>query len=128
MIIALVTALFLGGGGGSIEYLPFPSNFENQVKEVIVDDDRKDTVLNLYEDMQKYMKVHTKKIDEFSKSLWDALDDPNTRDIDYLEWKDKVLNERKILEDKLLYARRELVKNIEEEEWNKIFAPSGEDN
>ena len=122
MIIALVVIL-LGGGGGNGDMWSFPPKFNDQVKIIIIDEDRQKTVTSTYQEMEKSKEDYYDRIEDLSKSLWELLDKPEVKNSEFEDLKNRVIEERADLADKMISNRIELVNHIEKAEWITLFTP-----
>ena len=68
MLIALLTLLFLGGGGSSAVLAEIAES-RSEIKEVVVDDERRDAALDTLKDMKARQKAHSKDVRSTIKAL-----------------------------------------------------------
>jgi hypothetical protein len=119
MIIATLTYLLFSGGDAGLSF--FPEDFSDQVKIIIMDETRRETILDLVgevkADAANYKKTTKEKIGII-------LSQSRTHSVDAKELQtllNAVLNERKNAQAKFLDKRLEISRQIEQEEWEKIL-------
>ena len=124
MIVALLSLLFLGGGSGS-EILAVLHDTKAEVKEVVVDDERKKAALATL----KSMKARSKKLGKETKKLTKELDkvfkqdDPDVDDVDEI-W-GRHFEEVDRYNRDMIELRFELRAALTQEEWETIFPLEG---
>jgi len=123
MLIGLFLVLF---GGGSLSVWVLPENFADQAEEIIVDENRREKAVGIFEEMDKIIDEHNKSLEGLADLFAKDLDNPTTEDSVFQNWVDKLMKERRDYESEILSARKSLVENITKEEWEKILAPAEE--
>ena len=123
MLIGLFLVLF---GGSSLSVWVLPENFGEQAEEIIVDENRREKAVGIYEEMDKIIDEHNKSLEGLADSFAKALDNSAAEDSEFKSWINKLVKERREYEREILSARKSLVENITKEEWEKILAPAEE--
>ena len=120
MLIALFTILLLGGS--STATLAYIADTQNNVKTVMVKDDRQKEALRTLKAMKKRTNARNKHVKRASKDLNKALgqEDINTADIDAI-WAGYFAGIDQYDHD-MLDLRWELKEHINREEWAAIFS------
>ena len=120
MLIALITIMFLGGGGGSA-VLAYIAESTDMVKEVLQDDDRREEALETMASLKDLGKQHSKARQNVVKQMKKALADHETSPdvIDEL-WASYYQQVREI-NDATLEQRFELREQLTREEWGRVF-------
>ena len=119
MLIALLTIMLLGGtpSGMLVEL----SLIQDNIKAVMVKDDRQKAARDVVKKMEKRTKDQNKQVDKYAKRLDDALSDHDfpTAEIDKL-WS-KYHAVRRDYQLRMVDLRFELKEHITREEWQEIF-------
>ncbi len=120
MLIALFTILILGGG--STAALAYIADTQDNVKTVMVKDDRQKAALSTLKAMKKRTNARNKHVKRASKDLNKALgqEDINTADIDAI-WAG-YFAEIDHYDQDMLDLSWELREHINREEWQEIFS------
>ena len=126
MIIGLFLLLF--GGGASLGLWMFPEDFDSRVKEILTDKNRKEEVRSVYSDMEDVKKKHAKNFGKLADSFEDEMKSSAIGEAEINETLNEIFKERNDFNDKMITARMSLVKNLTEEEWVKIYAPSSDND
>ena len=119
MLIGLLIMLLLGGtpSGMLVEL----SLIQDNIKAVMVKDDRQKAARDVVKKMEKRTKDQNKQVDKYAKRLDDALSDHDfpAADIDKL-WS-KYHAVRRDYQLRMVDLRFELKEHITREEWQEIF-------
>jgi hypothetical protein len=120
MLIALFTIMLLGGG--STATLAYIADTQDNVKVVMVKDNRQKEALSTLKAMKKRTNARNKQVKRASKDMKKVLgqEDINTADIDAI-WAG-YFEEIDQYDHDMLDLRWELKKHINREEWQEIFA------
>ncbi len=120
MLIALFTILILGGG--STAALAYIADTQDNVKTVMVKDDRQKAALSTLKAMKKRTNARDKHVTRAAKDLKKTLgqEDINTVDIDAI-WTGYFAEIDQYDHD-MLDLRWELKEHINREEWEEIFS------
>ena len=124
MIVALLSLLFLGGGSGS-EILAVLHDTKAEVKEVVVDDERKKAALVTLKSMKARCKEVGKETKKLTKELDNVFkqDDPDVDDVDVI-WSRHFEEVDRYNRD-MIEMRFELRAALTQEEWETIFPKEG---
>ncbi len=119
MMIALFTILFLGGGSDAL--LGFIAESQDNVKIVMVRDERQKSALATLKLMKKITKVRNKKVKKAAKDLAKAFNHHSVtvEQVDAI-WAGYFTNIDQHNHD-MLDLRFELKEHINREEWEAIF-------
>ncbi len=122
MMIALFTILFLGGGSDAL--LGFIAETQDNVKIVMVRDERQKSALATLKLMKKITKVRNKKVKKAAKDLGKAFNHHSVT-VEQLDaiWAGYFTNIDQHNHD-MLDLRFELKEHINREEWEAIFPES----
>ena len=120
MLIALFTIMILGGS--STAALAYIADTRDNVKIVMVKEDRQKEALSTLKAMKKRTNARNKQVKRASKDIYKALrqENINTADIDAI-WTGYFAEIDQYNHD-MLDLRWELKEHINREEWQKIFA------
>lgn len=120
MLIALLTILFLGGG--STATLAYIADTQDNVKTVMVRDDRRKEALGTLKAMKKRTNARNKQVERALKDLSRTLgnDDIDEADIDAI-W-DGYFAEIDQYDHDMVDLRFELREHVNREEWEAIFS------
>lgn len=126
MLIALMTILFLGGGGSSA-VLGYIADSTDAVKEVLQDDDRREEALETMDSLKDLGKQENKARQEVLKQMEDVLGEHDTSSdvVDDL-WSGYYQQVREI-NDAALDHRFALRDQLSREEWEEVFALTATD-
>ena len=119
MLIALSILLF--GGGGSDNMWLFPPDFQKNVKVVVVENEKQTEILELYNEMVVNLKSSDKRISEIGEILYQTVRDYDATDSEINELIQKLLDERKETQLKLVDTRFKMAEKLTPQEWNDIF-------
>jgi hypothetical protein len=121
MLIALMTILFLSGGG-TAGLLYDLNDLKKQAKIVITEDASRSEALDIIKSLKKRTKEHNKLVKSTAKQLDAALDDEQVADADIdAIWGVYVQGVTAYHRD-LVDARFELKEHISRDEWTELFA------
>lgn len=120
MLIALMTILFLGGGGDSAA-LSYIADSLDAVKAIVVDDDRRDEAVGTLESLQDLGKQQTKAKQDALKQLKKALaaHESSTHASDGI-WREYYDQVREI-NDEAVELRFRLRDHLTRDEWEQVF-------
>lgn len=121
MLIALMTILFLGGGG-STAVLAYIADSTDAVKEILQDDDRREEALETMDSLKDLGKQGNKARQEVLKQMKDVMGEHDTSSdvVDDL-WSGYYQQVREI-NDAALDLRFELRDQLSREEWEQVFS------
>lgn len=119
MLVALGVLLF--AGGGSSDLWQFPDYFTDQVQAVIVDDTRRGDILDLYGSIEDEVATYNEIFIGSTEDLHSLNQNPDATDQEFATLIQKLLQDRKEGEKKLLDARMKMVTHISAEEWKAVF-------
>jgi hypothetical protein len=123
MLIALMTILFLGGGGSSA-VMTYIAEYTDTIKEILEDDDRRDTALETMAAFKNLGKQQSKARADVVKQMEKALKDTDRSPEAVNElWSDYYQQVRDI-NDAAVDHRFELREQLTREEWEQVFNPS----
>lgn len=115
MLVALITIMILGGGGGILNFI---ADTQDNIKVVMEKGDRQKEVLGTLKAMKKRATAHNKVIKQTSKGLEKALSTDD--DIDEI-W-EAYFAQRGAYNSEMLNMRFQLRDQLTREEWLQIFA------
>jgi uncharacterized protein (DUF1800 family) len=123
MLIAIMTILFLGGGGGMLDYI---SDTRGMVKEVMPKDDAREEALAVLKSMKVRAKSRNKVTKQARKDLGKAFENHavQTEEIDAI-WNAN-FDDADTYRNEMLDLRCELKQYISREEWQEIFSETRE--
>jgi spermidine synthase len=119
MLIALLTILFLGGGGSGT--LDFVAETKDTVKVVMEKDDRRKEALSTLKMMKKRATAHSKVIKTTSKDLGKALGSDEITDADFDTIWYRYFAQRDSYNSDMLDLRFQLKDQMTREEWVQVF-------
>jgi len=122
MLIALLTILFLGSSSTGL--LDYVAESRDNVKLVMVKDDRQEAALDTLKAMKKITKVRNKQVKRVSKQLKKAFAAADTSD-DQLEaiWNGHFVAVNQY-DHEMVDLRFELKSQLTREEWAAVFSES----
>ena len=129
MLITLSILLF--GGGGSEGMWLFPQNFSQKVEVVVVEENKRDEILALFDEINKSINNYDDRAREIVKILHQAVRRYNATDMELNELSQKLLQERKMVQTQIFDARFKMAEKLTDQEWKDIFLltdPVPEDN
>jgi hypothetical protein len=124
MLIAIITILFLGGGGASMGWLYDFGDMKAQTKVVIADDERKDAALDVVKEFKARSKVESKRLKALSKQVKNAVAvaDAEGNDAQVVYLGNELLDNTRTYYTDLLDLRFEWKQNFTREEWAAVYA------
>ena len=123
MLIAIMTILFLGGGGGMLDYI---SDTKGMVNEVMPKEDAREEALAVLKTMKVRVKSRNKVTKQARKDLGKAFGnyDVQAEEIDAI-W-DANFDDADTYRNEMLDLRFELKQHISREQWQEIFSKTQE--
>jgi hypothetical protein len=126
MIVGTLALLTMLLGGGTFNTFVF-EDLDKYAKKVMVDEERKEYVLEelkiVKKSIKEYYKVRGKKI----KELKEVNIDRNTDLEDFKIIEDELRMERDKMDQYMVDKRMSVIKNIDNDEWDEIIRMSAED-
>ena len=120
MLVALLTLLFLGGGGTNA-VLAYIGDSRDAVKEVVMDEERQDAALDTLKAMKSRQKEHAKQVRSTIKALKRELKGPGSRsDLVAATW-DAYFESQQASNADMIDLRFQLRDQLTREEWETIF-------
>jgi hypothetical protein len=119
MLIAAITIFLLGGGSNSLWL--FPENFSKQIKKVVIEETRKNEILNAYEDIKKSSDSHNDEIRKIVKEISLLNQNPDATNTDYEKSIQEILQKRKQFQKEIVETRLKMASQLEPDEWTQIF-------
>ncbi len=119
MLIALITAMLLGGGSAGL--LGYIAEARDSVKTVMERDDRRKAALATLKDMKKRTNARDKQVKKSSKELTAALSQSEINDTDIDAIWDHYIAEVNQHNYDMLDLRFQLRDQLTREEWQQIF-------
>lgn len=129
MLIALSILLF--GGGGSEGMWLFPPNFSQKVNVVVVEENKRDEILSLFNEIDKSINKYDDRVREIAKKLHQTVRIYDATDMELNKLSQKLLQERKMVQTQIFDARFKMAEKLTDQEWKDIFLltdPVPEDN
>ena len=120
MLIAAITILILGGGNNSLWL--FPQDFSKQIKKVIIEETRKNEILNAYEDIKQSSDSHNDEIRKIVKEISLLNQNPDATNTDYEKSIQELLQKRKQIQKEVVETRLKIASQLKYDEWIQIFA------
>ena len=120
MLIALFTMLLLGGG--STATLAYIADTQDNVKIVMVKDERRKDALSTVKAMKKRTNARNKQVRRSMKDLRKELGQDNVNSVDIDAIWDAYFAEIDQYDHDMLDLRWELKGHINREEWQEIFS------
>jgi hypothetical protein len=123
MLIAIMTILFLGGGGGMLDYI---SDTRGMVKEVMPKDDAREEALVVLKTMKVRAKSRNKVTKQARKDLGNAFENHEVQaeEIDAI-WNEN-FDDADTYRNEMLDLRFKLKQHISREQWQEIFSETQE--
>ncbi len=121
MLIALMTILFLGGGGASSATLINIANNQDVIEEVVLDEDRRDQAVETLKSMKKLAKDQNKAKKSVFKELETAFGEhESSANIVDAIWDDyyRQVNE---FSNEAIDLRFQLKDQLTRDEWGQVF-------
>ena len=120
MLIALMTILFLGGGGSSA-VLTYIADSTDVIKEILEDDDRRDDALETMASLKNLGKQHSKARKEVVKRMERALAEHEASPDAIDEVWTAYYQDVREINDAALEHRFDLRNQLSREEWQQVF-------
>lgn len=121
MLIALMTILFLGGGGSSA-VLAYVADSHDAVKDVMVDDQRRDDVLETLKEFKSLAKEQNKASQNILKQLREELREHAPSDAKVESAWTSHYRQLRETNAEAVELRFRLREQLSREEWEQIFA------
>jgi hypothetical protein len=126
MLIALITLLFLGGGGSSAVMANI-TDYTDALKEILEGDDRRDAALETMASLKDLGKQQSKARKDVFKQIEKVVADHTTSpDVIGDLWSGYYQEVREI-NDAAVDCRFELREQLTREEWNRVFGKPAAD-
>lgn len=119
MLIATITALMLIFGGGNLEF--FLTNLKKPVKKHVVDEVRRDAILEAGKELENELKDLSKDIEEHLKELIEVHAEYESTTGDYLAAGAALKADQNTLTMLVLDARDAMKENMTRAEWEAVF-------
>jgi len=120
MLIAL-TILWLTGGAAGNMWL-FPVDFSDRVETVVSDDARQTAVSDLFDEIVDHYADYNKRVKEIAEEARSLNADYDADETAFEPVIESLLNKRKELQTAVLDARMKMVGQVDEKEWQLLFA------
>ena len=117
MLIALAI-LYLSGGSG---FWLFPQNFNDRVEEMVMDEKRRETILDLHETITEDAAAYNEEFKATAEKILGMSRAHSVTAKDLQIVVDHLMNERRAAQNKIIDNRLDIAWQIEPEEWEKIF-------
>lgn len=122
MLIALVTFLFLGGGG-STALLDFIAEANDSVEMVVPDGERQDAALDILEAIEDRTGERIKVVEDLAKEVDDLVNDVDASSADFDAVWEKFYAEVESHNSDVLDLRYQLREQLTRDEWQQVFPP-----
>lgn len=117
MLIALAI-LYLTGGSG---FWLFPQNFNDRVEEIVMDETRRETIIDLHETIAADAAAYNKEIKVTAEKILGMSREHSVTAKDLQIVVDHLMNERRAAQNKIIDNRLDIAWQLESEEWAEIF-------
>jgi hypothetical protein len=123
MLIAL--AIMLLGGGGSDVWL-LPSNFDKQIKNVVVDENRQADIIEDVEKINDSIASYVDEVKQTAKNISSLNKDHAAGEQEFEAVINELLEKRKTVQIQVVEARLHMAAQLQSDEWEQLFNPKNE--
>jgi hypothetical protein len=120
MLAALLTLLLLGGGSAGLASAI--ADTQKDIKQVVVDESRRDDALTVVKNLKARSKSYEKFLKSGSKQMRAALSGAGVTEADVDATWEQLYQARQDFERDLIDARFELRELVTRDEWQQLFA------
>ena len=125
MLAALIALLFLGGGSDGLASAI--ADRQKELKQVVVEDKRRDEALAVIKDLKARGKAYEKSLKMNWKQTGQALSGAGVAEADIDAAWEALYRERTDFEQDVVNARFQLRELLTREEWQQLFAESSQE-
>jgi hypothetical protein len=125
MLAALIALLFLGGGSDGLASAI--ADRQKELKQVVVEDKRRDEALAVIKDLKARGKAYEKSLKMNWKQTGQALSGAGVAEADIDAAWEALYRERTDFEQDVVDARFQLRELLTREEWQQLFAESSQE-